>query len=249
MSPSASTSRRPGPLLAAAVLAAVLLALVALLVTGGDGDGGGDTGAEATCRALDGTLRAGADGDPVCEVPRTAFATEIVRLRPDGGLVASDVAARRAACAADAGRAAARARTRARSGGPASYDTYRWRAPGVCRAARGRLGVSEVRRARADPLLSAAREALDVGDVAGALRVARRADALVGTAETAALVDRVERARADEARDRRRSADGLVSPNEYLGLPCSAIGRSFRVAPGSDPAHDPDGDGRACEGE
>lgn len=247
MSVSVTAPRRPGPLLAAAVLAAVLVALVALIATGGDGDAGGDAGAEVTCRELDGALRAGADGDPICQVPRTAYAVETVRLRPDGGLVAADAAARRAACTADARRARTRARSSVRSGGSAAYDSYRWTTPGVCRAARARLTAGEVREVRAAPLLAAARDALEVGDPATALRDARRADGLVSTAASRALVARAERARDDEARARDGASDQIVSPNEYLGLPCSEIGRPFRVVPGSDPAHDPDGDGRACE--
>lgn len=33
----------------------------------------------------------------------------------------------------------------------------------------------------------------------------------------------------------------------YAGLTCSEIGHSFSVEPGSDPEHDADGDGIACE--
>lgn len=35
--------------------------------------------------------------------------------------------------------------------------------------------------------------------------------------------------------------------NDYAGLTCSEIGHSFQVEPGSDPAHDADNDGIACE--
>lgn len=34
---------------------------------------------------------------------------------------------------------------------------------------------------------------------------------------------------------------------DYAGLTCSEIGHSFTVAPGSDPEHDADNDGVACE--
>lgn len=34
---------------------------------------------------------------------------------------------------------------------------------------------------------------------------------------------------------------------DYAGLNCSEIGHSFTVAPGSDPEHDADNDGVACE--
>ena len=37
------------------------------------------------------------------------------------------------------------------------------------------------------------------------------------------------------------------SGSSYAGLNCSEIGHSFTVAPGSDPEHDADNDGIACE--
>jgi hypothetical protein len=37
------------------------------------------------------------------------------------------------------------------------------------------------------------------------------------------------------------------SGSDYAGLNCSEIGHSFEVAPGSDPEHDADNDGLACE--
>lgn len=240
-------ARRPGPLLVAAVLTLVLAGLLAAIVSGGDD--GGDDGAAATCRSLQGTLRAGDDGDPVCETRRSAYAVETVRLRPGGGVVAADAAARRAACARDARTARARARARVRAGRPADYATYRWTAPGACRSSRATLPAGEVRALRAAPLLAAARDALEAGDPVAALRDARRADDLAGSDRTRALIARAARARAAEAADRDRAARRLVSPNEYLGLSCAAIGHAFRVALGSDPAHDPDGDGEACEAE
>jgi hypothetical protein len=39
------------------------------------------------------------------------------------------------------------------------------------------------------------------------------------------------------------SGDG----GQYAGMNCSGIGHSFQVTPGSDPQHDADNDGIACE--
>lgn len=40
---------------------------------------------------------------------------------------------------------------------------------------------------------------------------------------------------------------GANSGGSYAGLNCSEIGHSFTVTPGSDPEHDADSDGVACE--
>jgi hypothetical protein len=41
--------------------------------------------------------------------------------------------------------------------------------------------------------------------------------------------------------------DGGGGGSDYAGLNCSEIGHSFNVTPGSDPEHDADNDGVACE--
>jgi hypothetical protein len=43
------------------------------------------------------------------------------------------------------------------------------------------------------------------------------------------------------------SADAGGSPSDYSGMTCAEIGHSFEVTPGSDPEHDADNDGIACE--
>lgn len=40
-----------------------------------------------------------------------------------------------------------------------------------------------------------------------------------------------------------------VAAPDYSGMTCAEIGHSFYVTPGSDPEHDADGDGEACESE
>jgi hypothetical protein len=227
---------------------ALVVAAAALIVVlaGGDADDSSDRRA-ATCRKLGGDLRVRADGGAACDVQRTAFAVDVVVLRPDGSLDPADARRRRAACEAVARTARDRARSAARTRTVRSYASSRWAAPGVCRSTRVALGAAEGRALRAERLVDEALAGLDA-DPEAALRLAERADAVRSTAASRAAIGR--------ARDaiRRTTAPGsgaspqLVSPNEYLGLGCDQIGHEFRVAPGSDPAHDPDGDGRACEG-
>src|SRR6185312_13192628 len=40
---------------------------------------------------------------------------------------------------------------------------------------------------------------------------------------------------------------GAGSADQYAGMTCAEIGHSFTVTPGSDPEHDRDNDGIACE--
>ncbi len=41
--------------------------------------------------------------------------------------------------------------------------------------------------------------------------------------------------------------DSYDAGSSYAGMNCSEIGHSFEVTPGSDPEHDADNDGTACE--
>ncbi|HXE43945.1 MAG TPA: excalibur calcium-binding domain-containing protein [Conexibacter sp.] len=43
------------------------------------------------------------------------------------------------------------------------------------------------------------------------------------------------------------SGSGSGSADQYAGMNCAEIGHSFTVTPGSDPEHDRDNDGIACE--
>lgn len=43
------------------------------------------------------------------------------------------------------------------------------------------------------------------------------------------------------------SYDSGSEAGSYAGMNCSEIGHSFEVTPGSDPEHDADNDGIACE--
>lgn len=219
----------------------LVLVVAGALLAGAGGSGGGDDRADA-CDALRGDLRIAGE-TTVCDVRRTAFTTESVRLRDDGTVEPTDARRRRAACTADAGTARDRALRAARTRTVGSYASFRWSAPGVCRSTRATLPAGVAARARADRLLAEAARSQDL-DPAAALRLARRADALAGDARSRAAV---ARARTALQPTRPSPSTQLVSPNEYLGIDCASIGREFRVAPGSDPAHDPDGDGRACE--
>ncbi|MDO9407651.1 hypothetical protein [Patulibacter sp.] len=240
---SSSVPGRPGPRVAVAGAAIVLVLVAVVLLSGTGGSGGGDARADA-CRALQGDLRPDAGGAR-CDVPRTAFTTERVRLRPDGTVDPADARVRRAACARDARSARDRAVAAARTRTVGAYASYRWATPGVCRASRATLPAATAAGERATRLLEQADRAQAV-DPAAALRLARRADAVMSSTRSRAAI---ARARAALEPSEPRPSTQLVSPNEYLGIDCASIGREFRVAPGSDPAHDPDGDGRACEGE
>lgn len=227
---------------------ALVLAAAALLVVALTGD---DPSAEdrqaATCRELDGDLVSATPDGGRCDAQRTAFTVETVLLEADGDLDAADRARRREACTTDADRARARAVRTARTRTVTTYESFRWTASGVCRGTRSTLPVATASASRADRLLGESEDALEV-DPEKALRLATQADDLAGTAESRAAITAARRALRPSGGGGGTSTQ-LVSPNEYLGIPCSDIGRAFRVAPGSDPAHDPDGDGRACEGE
>ncbi|CAB4957933.1 unannotated protein [freshwater metagenome] len=239
-----SPARRRPPRGAVAVAAAVLvLVVVGALLVVARGSGGGDGRADA-CDALRGDLRITGEA-AFCDLRRTAFTTEAVRLRADGTVDPSDARRRRSACAADARAARDRALRAARTRTVASFGSFRWSPPGVCRSTRATLPAGVAARARADRLLTEAAAARDL-DPAAALRLARRADALAGDGRSRAAV---AQARAALRPTRPSPSTQVVSPNEYLGIDCASIRREFRVAPGTDPAHDPDGDGRACEGE
>lgn len=226
-------------------IAAAVLALAVPAALTGCGDD--EDPRAVTCATLRGDLRLGTDGTGTCEVPRTAYAVETVRLDADGALDAADAARRRAACEADARRAVERARAAAGRRTAGTFASARWEDPGVCRARSERLPAAEARALRAERLVDEGRTALRAGNTETALYLARQADALASSVGSRGLVTRARAAAAGGPPG--GPSTSVVSPNEYLGLPCSQIGHAFRVAPGSDPAHDPDGDGEACEGE
>jgi hypothetical protein len=65
------------------------------------------------------------------------------------------------------------------------------------------------------------------------------------------------RVRARKAADAKRqqaekedaAAPASDNPGQYAGMNCTEIGHSFSVSPGSDPDHDADNDGVACESQ
>lgn len=72
--------------------------------------------------------------------------------------------------------------------------------------------------------------------------------------KTVTQVRRVVRTRTVTVESAPVAADGYDDAYEsydaggsYAGMTCSEIGHSFSVAPGSDPEHDADNDGVACE--
>ncbi|MEV4419877.1 hypothetical protein AB0L40_07875 [Patulibacter sp. NPDC049589] len=243
-----SDERRRLPVVIGA-LVLVLVALAAVILTRG-GDGDGVARQAATCDRLGGKITGSSDARGYCDVPRAPGTVETVVLRGDGGLDVGDLRRRRAACAADPDRVRRTALVRARTRTVDSYVALSWRAPGVCRGRETRVTGAERVRFRQARLLDRARVALTAGRADDALADARAADDLASTTATRASVSRARRAvRRTSGPGSGSSGTQLVSPAEYLGLSCAEIGHAFRVAPGADPPHDPDGDGQACVGQ
>jgi hypothetical protein len=89
---------------------------------------------------------------------------------------------------------------------------------------------------------------------AAKVRAQRRAAAKRKAARVRARRDARVRARKAGAAEARRqaaldaaAAPATVDPAEYAGMNCTQIGHSFNVTPGSDPVHDRNNDGVACE--
>jgi hypothetical protein len=115
---------------------------------------------------------------------------------------------------------------------------------------------------------AAAADAADRREKARAARVAKKAKARAARARAEARAAkrraaRVRARRAARVRARKAAAkakreqDALEAaaapaaddPAQYAGMNCTEIGHSFNVTPGSDPDHDADGDGVACESQ
>lgn len=125
-------------------------------------------------------------------------------------------------------------------------------------SARSALAAGQWQRA-----LAAARAANDVRPSRAANGVIARAQAGQRAARRAAAAERARRqAAAREAAARRaaerRAAEQAPQPlaggagdggGDYSGMTCPEIGHSFPVEPGSDPVHDRDNDGIACESQ
>jgi hypothetical protein len=77
-----------------------------------------------------------------------------------------------------------------------------------------------------------------------------RAKAAAAAAKQARADERAqERAAAALAASQAESAATGSGGNDYAGMTCPEIGHSFTVEPGSDPEHDRDNDGLACESQ
>lgn len=129
--------------------------------------------------------------------------------------------------------------------------------------------VRRYRRAATQMLERQARHALSSAHYATAIATARKARRLYGTAASAAPDIRFEAeqrlaARRTATRLRRQqlaqreaappppppsSGDSGGDAGQYAGMTCPEIGHSFSVPPGSDPEHDADNDGTACESQ
>jgi hypothetical protein len=244
--PSAPALRTRPTVLVAVVLVLIVVAGAAYALTRGD-EPDADGRVAAACAALGGRVTGSSPSGGTCDVPRDPGTVDAVALQADGGLVLADRERRRAACRTAAADALDRAVELAHRRAVTSYASFSWVAPGLCRGRTVRASGSAAVRLRQARLVASARAATADGRAQDAVRDAERADAQGSTARTRATL---AAARAALSRTTPRAPDEvqLVSPNEYLGLSCAAIGHAFRVAPGSDPAHDPDGDGRACEG-
>ncbi|WP_026909825.1 hypothetical protein [Patulibacter minatonensis] len=244
--PSAPAPRTRPAVVVAVVALVLVVAGAAFALTRDDGPDAGSR-LTAVCAALGGRVTGSGRAGGTCDVPRDRRTVDTVALRPDGTADPADRARRRAACRTAATAAVDRAVALARRRTVTSYASVAWVAPGLCRARTVRASGAVAVRLRQARLLALAREATADGRAEDAVADAERADAQGSTAETRAAVG-AARAALRRTTPRAPDATQVVSPNEYLGLSCAAIGHAFRVAPGSDPAHDPDGDGRACEG-
>jgi hypothetical protein len=60
---------------------------------------------------------------------------------------------------------------------------------------------------------------------------------------------RAAEARRKQAEEAAAAAPASDDPAQYAGMNCTEIGHSFNVSPGSDPDHDADNDGVACESQ
>lgn len=136
--------------------------------------------------------------------------------------------------------------------------------------------VRRYRQAAARVLERRARHALRTAQYSTAITIARTARRLYGTAPRAApairlqaerqltarravvRLKRQQRAQAAATAEMRRGAAEKTSPSdggpaggagEFAGMTCPEIGHSFMVTPGSDPDHDADNDGVACESQ
>jgi len=112
--------------------------------------------------------------------------------------------------------------------------------PSTPQARKARAGLRAA-QARAAAARAAKRRAAQVR--AEQRRVARAAKAQREREARAA-----QRA-AEEAAAAQDAAPQTDDPSQYAGMNCTEIGHSFTVTPGSDPEHDADNDGVACESQ
>jgi Tfp pilus assembly protein FimT len=134
---------------------------------------------------------------------------------------------------------------------------------------------NRVRAYAATTIAAAAVVALDHGDRKLASRRIRKAASYANTATVRSAQGRLKRAQSraaarrvaarqrsrERAAERRRAASdaaaaaaeeaAVAAPaaESYAGLTCTEIGHSFSVTPGSDPDHDANNDGLACESQ
>jgi hypothetical protein len=132
---------------------------------------------------------------------------------------------------------------------------------------------NRVRAYAATTIAAAAIVALDHGDRKLASRRIRKAASYANTTAVRSAQSKLKRAQSratarrvaarqrarERAAERRRVASAAAAAEEaaaaapaaesYAGLTCTEIGHSFSVIPGSDPDHDANNDGLACESQ
>jgi hypothetical protein len=121
---------------------------------------------------------------------------------------------------------------------------------------------SDIRRLASDRAARVVENALRRSDRSAARRALERASGLPHTPTLDAARDHYQsaievasaerRTRQAEARTEKAAAAAnarAAAEADYAGMTCAEIGQPFQVTPGSDPEHDSDGDGSACESQ
>lgn len=227
-----------------AVIGAIVLVIL-LASCGGDDEPARSSDATETSTRAAATTEDAAEEDPEAQL-RTAADDAVDAGQYDEAIalyeeLGDDAAARRTTRTA-AAVLVGRARAAYRAG---RYKTAQRRAQAAIRrygagSAKGATRVRNQSRAKISAQREQARIQAEVRRVAREQRAAERREARRIAREQAAA----ELAAEEEPFAAEDSGGG-----SYAGMNCTEIGRSFMVEPGSDPEHDRDNDGIACESQ
>jgi tetratricopeptide (TPR) repeat protein len=229
-----------------AVAAAILLVILVTSCGGDDEPARSSGGTETATRAAATTEDASSTEDPAAPLRSAASEAldageydEAIALYEELG---DDDAARRTARTA-AAVLVGRARAAYRAG---RYKTAERRAKAAIRrygagSAKGATRVWNQSRAKIRVQREQARIRAEARRIAREQRAAERREARrIAREQAAAELAAEEESFAD---------DGGGGGGSYAGMNCDEIGHSFMVEPGSDPEHDRDNDGIACESQ